>query len=312
MGHKKCVGKRRVMLLAVAALGAAAVPRVARACSLCGCGDPLVDVSDSVPHAARFRLALDFEYLTASAASDGDPTATESITQETLRPVVVYSPTERFNLVLQVPLVRKAWELSGASPESATNVGLGDVDLGARWFFYEHRDFGAMSRQALGISAGISMPTGANDATDDTGMRIDDHAQLGTGSWGPYVGLVYGYHRDPWNLFASVTVRGHTTSSYGYQYGTSLQWSARVDYRITDGFAVEAGLDGRYAAQDTAMGDVQTNTGGLVLSAAPGLSVRVGGDIWLRARIQVPFVTSLDGDQGLGVTAFASVQAIIP
>src|SRR5262249_47322090 len=76
------------------------------ACAVWGCGAPLVEVRDSVPHAARFRLALDMEYLTASARQDEDPAATESVTQETLRPVFVYSPTEALNFVLQVPFTR--------------------------------------------------------------------------------------------------------------------------------------------------------------------------------------------------------------
>jgi hypothetical protein len=69
----------------------------ALACSVCGCGDPLVDASDSVPFAAPLRLALDFEVLTQSAASDEMPLATESLTQITVRPVVVYSPVEELN-----------------------------------------------------------------------------------------------------------------------------------------------------------------------------------------------------------------------
>src|SRR5262245_44970645 len=208
----------RHLALALLAGGAAAsgVAPSALACSVCGCGDPLVDASDSVPHASRFRLALDVEYLTASARMDEDPAGTESVTQETLRPVFVYSPTEALNFVLQVPFTRKDWSTSGLMDNSqAVNTGLGDLDLGARWFFWRSTDMGAQSRQALGVSAGITAPTGADDAKAGAD-RLDDHAQLGTGSWGPYVGAVYAYHRDPWNAFASITLRGHTTNSFDY------------------------------------------------------------------------------------------------
>ena len=67
-------------------------PSVARACSVCGCGDPLVLAGDSMPVANTVRFALDYEYLTATARSDDEPDRTESLTQMTLRPVVVYSP----------------------------------------------------------------------------------------------------------------------------------------------------------------------------------------------------------------------------
>jgi hypothetical protein len=286
-------------------------PRAADACSVCGCGDPLVDVSDSLSRMDRFRLALDFERLTATAASDDDPAATEGVTQTTLRPVIVWSPIATVNVVLQVPFVNKAFTLTGGdAPLSTTNFGLGDLDLGARWYFWTSVNLTTETRQELGISAGTSMPTGADDATLD-GMRLDDHAQLGTGSWGPYAGVSYAFHKDPWNVFTSLTARAHTTNSYDYHYATSLQWTLRGDYRLHDRFAVELGVDGRYAWEDTAGGDAQTNTGGLVVSLSPGFTVNVWGDVWLRARAQLPVLTSLDGEQSVGVTVFASVQVLI-
>ncbi len=142
-------------------------------------------------------------------------------------------------------------------------------------------------------------------------MRLDDHAQLGTGSFGPYAGLSYAYHRDPWNLFASVTVQLHTTSSHEYHYGSALRFGVRGDYRLTDGFAVELGLDGRQAAHDTLDGEEQTNTGGLVLAAAPGASVNLFADLWLRARVQIPFATNLYGDQSVGPIFFSSIAMLI-
>ena len=304
-------GRHAAAALALAAaLGVLVATRLASACSVCGCGDPLVDASDSIPNMAPLRLALDFEVLTASAASDDDPLAEESLTQVTLRPVIVYSPIESLNLVAQIPLVRKDWSLSGDASESATHTGLGDVDLGVRWFFLRTMSLEAMSRQALGVLAGTTLPTGPDDATQD-GMRLDDHAQLGTGSFGPYLGLVYAYHRDPWNVFLSGTAQVRTTNSFDYHYGTAVRWSARADYRIVDRFAVELGVDGRYAAKDTAGGEDQVNTGGLLLAAAPGASVNLAGDVWLRGRVQIPFATSLNGDQSVGPTFFASVQMLI-
>jgi hypothetical protein len=295
--------------MAAAALVAAA-PHAAFACSVCGCGDPLVDVSDSVPYAVPLRVAVDFELLTATAASDEDPAAEESVTQVTVRPVVVYSPIESVNLVLQLPIVSKAWTLTGDGEDGVTHAGLGDIDVGARWFFFEKTDFDTQSRQALGLTGGITLPTGANGATE-AGVRLDDHAQLGTGAFGPYLGLSYAYHRDPWNLFTTVMGRVRTRNSYGYHYGDALQWGVRGDYRILDGLAVELGVDGRYAAFDTLDDEDQTNTGGLVLAAAPGLAVNVVDDLWLRARVQIPFVTSLHGNQTVGPTYFASVQVLL-
>jgi hypothetical protein len=108
-----------------------------------------------------------------------------------------------------------------------------------------------------------------------------------------------------------VTGRVHSTNGHGYRYGSSLQVAARLDYRVVERVALEAGVDGRHALRDTVDGVDQENTGGLVVAAAPGVAVNVAGDVWLRARAQIPVITSLFGDQSVGVTIFASAQILL-
>jgi len=289
-------------------------PTVARACSVCGCGDPLVLAGDSMPVANTVRFALEYEYLTATARSDEEPDRTESLTQMTLRPVVVYSPFSRVNVVLQVPLVRKDWALSPTTieaSETAVPMGLGDLDLGIRFFLWDSTSIQAQRRQNLALTAGTSFPTGKGDVTTADGERIDQHAQLGTGAWGPYVGALYAFHQDPWNFFLSVTGRFRTTNSYGYRFGDAVLWSAQLRFRVIQSLALQAGIDGRYAGRDRSEGVLQENTGGLVVSAVPGLAWNVTGPIWLLAQVQIPFVTHLFGQQTVGVTATASLQYVL-
>jgi len=289
-------------------------PGVARACSVCGCGDPLVLAGDSMPVANTLRFALEYEYLTATARSDDAPDRTESVTQMTLRPVLVYSPFSRVNVVLQVPLVRKDWALSGTpteGTETAVPTGLGDLDLGVRVFLWDAISIQAQRRQNLALTAGTSFPTGTDTATTPGGERIDQHAQLGTGAWGPYVGALYAFHQDPWNFFLSVTGRFRTTNSFQYRYGDAVLWSAQLRFRVVEPFALQLGVDGRYAGRDRSAGVLQENTGGLVVSAVPGLAWNVGGPVWLLAKVQIPFVTHLFGEQTVGVTATASLQFVL-
>jgi len=296
------------------ASGILVAPSVAEACSVCGCGDPLVLAGDSMPVANTFRFALEYEYLTATARSDDAPDRTESLTQMTLRPVLVYSPLSRVNIVLQVPLVRKDWALS-ATPvepaETAVPMGLGDLDLGVRVFLWDATSIQAQRRQNLALTAGTSFPTGRDDRTTVDGERIDQHAQLGTGAWGPYVGALYAFHQDPWNFSLTVTGRFRTTNSFGYRYGDAVLWSAQLRYRLVEPFAFQAGIDGRYAGRDRSEGVVQENTGGLVVSAVPGFAWNVTGPLWLLAQVQIPFATHLFGQQTVGVTATASLQYVL-
>jgi hypothetical protein len=269
--------------------------------------------ADSVPVASTLRFSLDYEYLTATARSDDAPDRTESITQMTLRPVVVYSPVSRINLVLQIPLVRKDWTLSGTSEEPTENAiptGLGDIDFGARFFLWQSSNIHAQRRQNVALSAGTSFPTGSDDQTVN-GERIDQHAQLGTGAWSPYVGALYAFHQDPWNFFVSVTGRFRTTNSYQYKFGDAVLWSMQFRYRVVEPLAFLVGIDGRYAARDRSEGVLQENTGGLVVSAVPGLAWNFTRQLWLLAQVQVPFVTHLFGQQTVGVTATASIQFVL-
>lgn len=67
--------------------------------------------------------------------------------------------------------------------------------------------------------------------------------------------------------------------------------------------ALDLGVDGRYAWGDRAtdttgvVNDPVANTGGTILSAAPGVYFNTGGGLWLFLRGQIPFVKNLRGEQ---------------
>lgn len=304
-----CAGGVAALLGVTLACVGQLCPSTARACSVCGSGDPLVDVASAEPMAGHLALSLGAEYLTATAASDEDPARTEGLRQLTITPAAVYSPTERINLVLRVPVVRKAWRLTGGGDpeESSTRWGLGDVDLGGRWFLWRHTSWEQQSRQNLAVFAGTTLPTGP-DGTEVDGERIDQHAQLGAGAFGPYLGVQYAFHRDPWNLFGSVTGEVHTTNAYDYRYAAALLWSVRGGLRPLDWLAFELGLDGRYNGRDVAEGGPQENTGGLVLAVSPGAMFRVVDTLWVHLRVQIPAITALNGEQSVGPVFQGIVQ----
>lgn len=284
------------------------LPAAARACSICGCGDPLVQAGDSAPQRGLFRLSLDAEYVSGTAASDDDPRAHESLDQYTLRPWVVFSPVNALNVVLQLPLVHKQWSLQGPDgAERASPTGIGDLDLGGRWFVFQRTSLASRSRTELATTFGTSFPTGSVSARVD-GIRIDDHAQLGTGGFGPYVGIFGAHHADTWTWTASVSVRAHTPNAYAYRYGNTLLWSADGQYLVLPHLATGLGLEGRSAARDLSSGEHLENTGGFVLSATPTLAYGVSDDWWLHLRGQVPVATALNGVQTVGAVFTLGIQ----
>src|SRR6185369_7228019 len=88
------------------------------ACSICGCGDPLLAAGTTHPMPRTWRLSLEAVYLTATAQSDDNPLQTENLTQKTLNMILAYSPFEHLTLVVITPYTQKDWRLTAATDGS--------------------------------------------------------------------------------------------------------------------------------------------------------------------------------------------------
>jgi hypothetical protein len=303
------VTRRGRIALALSAAAALAASGPARACSVCAAGDPLLGASDPAAVGGRLRLQLDAEYLRASSASALDPGATERLTQWSFRLNVAARATEDLALSATLPLVDKAVDRIGAGVTTRVSsaTGLGDAEAAARYVLWRGRDLGVGRTVEAAVSAGTSMPTGANDLRAN-GERIDEHGQPGTGTWGPFAGLHGRVQQGRWSSFASFSGRLRTTNAHGYRYGAALLWSAHAQVRAMRRLAVDLGVDGRYAAPDRDGGASVADTGGTVLSAAPGLFLDVGGGAWLFVRGQIPFVERLRGTQDVSPSVVTGIQ----
>jgi len=292
-------------LTAVAMLLSAAP---AQACSVCGCGDPLLSATDPAAMSGVLRLQLDATYLTVKAANDQNSALTDNLYQTILKLNAVYRPVAGLSFAVTLPVTRKI--LSTAGVTSSDLSGLGDVELGGRLEVLDLPNFAAQRRQSLAVSAGSSMPTGLSDAHSG-GERIDEHGQLGTGAWGPFVGVHYRFEQGDWTAFVSVSGRLQTTNTAGYRYGSSLLWSVQSQYFADPSLALVLGIDGRYAAPDQQSGQSVDSTGGALLALAPGFYWNMFGNAWLSARMQWPVYTRLYGAQSIGPVLVAGIQVLV-
>jgi hypothetical protein len=294
-------------LAAAAAALLAAAP--ALACSICACGDPLLTSSDPAAINGTLRLQLDVEHLRIDAGTDGVPGATDQLTQSSLRLNVVWRPLEALSLTATLPLLAKQIVTVGDGPTHTDSdlTGLGDLEVGARYALWRAVQVGARRVQEVAVGLGTSLPSGAHDAKAADGSLIDPHGQLGTGGWGPFAALHYRYEQGDWTGIASLGYRVRTEGAYfdgsRYKFGDAVLWSAHGQYRASSRVVLDLGLDGRAAAADRATAPDGTvtsaveNTGGTVLSAAPGLYVDAAAGFWLFARAQLPVHQALFGVQ---------------
>ena len=319
-------------LLLALGLGAA---QPLHACSVCGCGDPLQSSASAHPLAGAVRLDLETVYLTASAQSDDDPTQTEAVRQVNLNSTLNYSPTSDLTLTLMFPLVEKYWTLSagdapavpgGTLADTGTPFGIGDMMVGARYFFWQDTDFTTKQHQAIAVSAGAYLPTGPTNINSGiTGGPIDTHAQLGTGAFGFYGGLLYNHVWDDFTLSANFNIVTHTkaltddptSAVWDYTFGTSYTGGISGQFHLAETLAASLALEGRIADPDSESNDDQTaiiaapNTGGSVLDLSPGISWNLSGDSVLYAKVQIPIATQLIGVQEIDPTYMVGTQFLI-
>lgn len=300
---------RGVLPLALAAgviLGGASP---AWACSVCGAGDPLLAAADPAALAGRLRLQLDTEHLRAEAGSTADPTATERLAQWSLRLNAAWRATDALSLSATLPVVNKTVRRSGGgvSTRVSSATGLGDAELAGRYVLWRAVHLGSGRTVEAAVSAGSSLPTGPSGLQAD-GARIDEHGQPGSGSWGPFAGVHGWLQQGRWVAFASLSGRIRSENGYGYTYGAALLWSVHAQYFLARSMAIDLGLDGRAAAADREEGGAVPETGGTVLSAAPGLYVAVGKAPWLFVRAQVPLRQRLRGAQEVLPSVVAGIQ----
>ncbi len=303
----------------VAALVLAGSPP-AQACSICGCGDPLLAASDPAAITGGLRLQLDTEYLRVDAGTDGRPGFTDQLSQWSLRLNAVYRPVEPLSLFATLPLQKRTIRTVGGGTRTTASslTGIGDVEVGARYALWSTVNFGARRVQELALSAGSSLPTGRDDARDAEGALVDPHGQLGTGGFGPFAGIHYRFEQADWIAFADLSYRIRTEAAYPdhskYRFGNAVLWSLHTQYRPVPRLALDLGLDGRHARADRAVdadGTVLSNvenTGGTVISVSPAVYGQVTGRLWLFVRAQVPVLQHLAGRQDVKPTYTTGMQ----
>jgi hypothetical protein len=290
----------RVFLFAALAASTFA-PRVAQACSVCRCGDATFGALGTNGYAKQgFRLALDWERFDKD---EGDPAVeVESLVEQRFTTMVSYGFSDRAALFARIPVSVRD-QTSGAAGEAAEEThtsGFSDPEV-----YGQYRVWGSAFRSGLGqqsalsLNAGIKLPWGRNNVVKD-GVRVDEHAQPGTGSTDLFTSLSYLHLLDKnSSIFASIGYRHTGENDFGYHYGSAFLANVAYEHKLNRALDGVVELNFRNAAKDRvdAEGTLDDDTGGALLYLTPRLLVDLKGGFVLRIAVQIPIVRDLNGFQ---------------
>jgi hypothetical protein len=287
--------------VALGSLVLLALPSVARACSICRCGDATFNALGKDGYAAHgLRGAFDWERF---SKDEGDPAdESESQVENRFTALLSYGFNERFTLFARVPVsVRNlTGTVAGEDPEKLHTSGLSDPEVYGQIRLWSSRLAGSVGRRSsLSLNAGVKAPWGSNDVQQD-GERVDEHAQPGTGSTDVFGSLAFLYLIDKESaIFMSSGYRHTGENDFGYRYGSTFLANAAYEHKLGKVLDGVVELNFRHAKRDRVdvEGALDDDTGGSLLYVTPRLLANLGHGLVLRAAAQIPLAKDLNGFQ---------------
>ena len=278
------------MIAAALALFLGAAPR-ARACPMCGCGDPTITAMGiEKPYQNRVRLGLDERF---GGHTSGDPSYAETTWSLRSTLIASWSPIPRLTVEGLLPLVAEWIDVPSQPMRRA--VGLGDAEVLVRGVVWRDRAFSPS--HLLSVVGGIKTPTGPR-AYDADGYPVPDDDQPGSGSWDPEAGASYAYYTERFTAFSSALYRLTTPGRNGYQHGQTVAATAGLQFQGASWIAAALSADFRWAAADTFRGGSDVpNTGGAMLALTPALLLAPTNRWVIRLAVQVHVADWLYGSQ---------------
>ena len=162
----------------------------------------------------------------------------------------MYGLGNNLTLMAMVPYVDKSMDLVNRMGRRFTTRarGLGDIKLMALHKLY-HKKSSEESSHDLGISLGLSLPTGDTNKRDNTpigNIRLPYPMQLGSGTYDPMLGITYTNHHPQWSWGLQLkTTQRLGKNNEGYRLGDEYMASTWAAYRHSDYLSASVRINGK-------------------------------------------------------------------
>jgi hypothetical protein len=272
------------------------------ACGTCSVGDPtLTVVGFEQPKANRVRTSAALRHRNDSIGENDVDKLT--LSEQRMELAGAYSPTDRINFSLMMPLVHRL--ITEVNLAEASIWAPGDLDFRARGVIWRDRKFAP--RHLVSLIGGLEFPTSTIEYDED-GVPLPLEFQAGTGSWDPIAGASYGLFMDPWSLFVSSIAIFPTRGIADTKASNSFRQTAIGQYQPWSFLAFQLGAEFRIDGPGY-IGDVRDpNTGGQILYGTLGILGLPHQDVMIHATAALPMLQRLDGTHREG---FAFIAGLI-
>lgn len=210
--------------------------------------------------------------------------------------------SQRLTLLLALPYAAQRFQFG---PGLQTAQGLGDVAVYGK--FAAWRDRPGATRAELAVLGGVELPTGSTGA-ESNGARLAATQQPGSGSTDLLFGAAGFAGAGAATLYGDLTYKLNTPQAYTFGNVLSADAGALLPVPGLPRLSLtgEAALDVLAPDASDAPGPgvgadgTVTSTGGETLWLAPGLELRLPGDLSARAAVRFPVYQRLNGTQLAG------------
>lgn len=265
----------------------------AHACSVCiahALGSAIHAIgSQTLPKGVTI-VGVTYETFNKSQAGEIPGTA-ESHHQTQLDFQAIHGLTDNIMLQLDVPYVYKS--LAATGEDRVNTKGLGDITLGAT---YQAKP-NVNDKVLLAFTADVKFATGADNLKDGLGDRLEEHAQIGTGSTDATLGVLATAEAEGGLAFAGLSYRFNGRNSHDYHYGDALFYNLGYSHRLPNASSIVLEFNGRFAKKDNDAGVIDDNSGGHLAYLSLSYRKSLGKDFGFVGTYQIPVLRNLNGSQ---------------
>lgn len=237
--------------------------------------------------------------------ADGSGPTNRDLTAYGVPLIGVYGATQDLTMFGVLPILDKNLDATiPQGPRQGERVergptGIGDARLFARYTVWARNRAGQTQRVAP--LAGIELPTGPDDQTDELG-RLPRPLQLGSGSWDPFAGVVFTWQTLRWQVDVSPMYQLNTEAD-GFAFGDEARLDVASKHRVWRHERSEGVPGFLYANLETNLiwqghnerrGQAAPNSGGTTWFVAPGVQY-ITRRFVLEGAVQLPAAQDRNG-----------------